>query len=59
MFAKVDKTSVQYEDAQQQARQCPPRGGQEICRQANSLARSDSPRPSKRSTRALEDIDPG
>ncbi len=58
VFAKVDKTSVQYEDAQQQARSARREAVKEIVSQANSLARSDSAAALEKVNKGLEDIDP-
>lgn len=58
VFAKVDKTSVQYEDAQQQVRSARREAVKEILSQANSLARNDSAAALEKVNKGLEDIDP-
>ena len=58
VFAKVEKTSVQYEDAQQQARSARREAVKEIVSQANNLARSDSAAALEKVNKGLEDIDP-
>lgn len=58
VFAKVDKTSVQYEDAQQQARSARREAVKEIVSQANSLARNDAAAALEKVNKGLEDIDP-
>jgi tetratricopeptide (TPR) repeat protein len=57
-FGKVEKTSIQYEDAQQQARMAKREAVKEIVNQATSTAKSDVPGALEKVNKGLEDIDP-
>jgi len=58
VFAKVEKSSVQYEDAQQQVRSARREAVKEILSQANTLARNDAAAALEKVNKGLEDIDP-
>ncbi len=58
VFARVEKNSVQYEDAQQQVRSARREAVKEILGQANNLARNDTAAALEKVNKGLEDIDP-